>query len=100
MTFEGFFNKPIEAVIIETYGSGNMASDRKNICRILKDACDRGIIVVNVSQCRKGLVTSSYETGNILSKIGVIFAGDMTVECALAKLSYLLGVIYLLIKEI
>jgi len=36
-------------------------------------------------------VTSSYESGHALSKIGVVFAGDMIVECALAKLSYLLG---------
>ncbi len=62
-----------------------MASDRKKILEILRDACDRGIIVINVSQCRKGLVSNIYESGNVLTKIGVIFAGDMTVECALTK---------------
>ena len=91
-TFQKFFLRPIEAVIIETYGSGNMSTDRKGILEILKEACNDGIIIVNVSQCRKGLLIDSYETSNILSQIGVIFSGDMTVECALSKLSYLLGV--------
>jgi lysophospholipase len=86
-------------VIVETYGAGNMASDRKKILEILRDACDRGIIVINVSQCRKGLVSNIYESGNVLTKIGVIFAGDMTVECALTKLSYLLGVLICLIRN-
>ena len=57
-----------------------MSSDRIGILEILKEACNDGVIIVNVSQCRKGLVINSYETGNILSQIGVIFAGDMTVE--------------------
>lgn len=65
--------------------------DRPSIFKILQEANERGIIIVNVSQCRKGLVSTYYECGNILEKYGVVFAGDMTVECALSKLSYLLG---------
>ena len=68
-----------------------MPSDRPNILKIIKEACDKGVIVVNVSQCRKGLVNSSYECGKILENLGMVLAGDMTVECALAKLSFLLG---------
>jgi len=68
-----------------------MPRDRPEIFEIMKEANDRGVIIVNVSQCRKGLVSTNYECGKILEKYGVIFAGDMTVECALAKLSYLLG---------
>lgn len=79
------------AVIIETYGSGNMPLDRPAIFKILQEANNRGIIIVNVSQCRKGVVSNSYECGSALEKYGVVFAGDMTVECCLAKLSYLLG---------
>ena len=76
---------------METYGSGNMPRDRPVILEIMKEANDRGVIIVNVSQCRKGIVSTNYECGKILEQYGVVFAGDMTVECALAKLSYLLG---------
>jgi len=90
-TFASFFRDSIKAVIIETYGPGNIPSNRPKIIEILKNATDRGVVVVNVSQCRKGLSTNTYECGGLLDSVGVIFAGDMTVECALAKLSYLLG---------
>lgn len=68
-----------------------MPRDRPEIFEIMKEANDRGVIIVNVSQCRKGIVSTNYECGKILEQYGVVFAGDMTVECALAKLSYLLG---------
>lgn len=68
-----------------------MPRDRPRILEIMKEANERGVIIVNVSQCRKGLVSTNYECGGMLESIGVVFAGDMTVECALAKLSYLLG---------
>lgn len=58
---------------------------------VLKNATENGITIVNVSQCRKGLVGESSYSGNLLESLGVINAGDMTVECALSKLSYLLG---------
>jgi lysophospholipase len=77
-------------VVIETYGSGNLPKDRPKILEIMKEANSRGVLIVNVSQCRKG-IASNYETGALLESIGVVYAGDMTVECCLAKLSYLLG---------
>lgn len=51
---------------METYGSGNMPKDRPNIFNIMKEANEKGIIIVNVSQCRKGLVSKNYECGKIL----------------------------------
>jgi len=90
-TFATFFEPPIEAVIIETYGVGNIPSNRPKLIETIKKANERGVIIMNVSQCKKGEVSSSYETGSILERLGVIFAGDITVECALAKLAYLLG---------
>ena len=68
-----------------------MPRDRPEIFEIMKEAIERGVIIVNVSQCRKGLVSKSYECGKLLEKYGVVFARDMNVECVLAKLSYLLG---------
>lgn len=43
-----------------------MPKDRKNIFKIMQEANEKGIIIVNVSQCRKGLVTKNYECGKVL----------------------------------
>ena len=78
-------------VIIGTYGLGNFPSNRPDLLEVIKKAINDGVIVINVTQCIKGDVSDIYEGAVILSKIGVINGLDMTLKCALAKLSYLLG---------
>ncbi|PFH54149.1 hypothetical protein AMATHDRAFT_72676 [Amanita thiersii Skay4041] len=89
-TFSAFFMPPIRGVILETFGAGN-APQRPDLIKVIKEACDRGIVVVAITQCIKGSVSDAYETGRSLLRVGVVPGNDMTPECALAKLTYLLS---------
>ncbi|KAF9484695.1 L-asparaginase [Pholiota conissans] len=89
-TIRAFCMPPIRGVVLETFGAGN-APQRKDVVEALKEACDRGVVVVAITQCSKGSVSDAYETGRTLLQSGVIPGGDMTPECALTKLGYLLS---------
>ena len=79
------------AIILETYGSGNAPSG-KWFTDTLKKAIDRGLIVLNITQCLAGRVDmDTYSTGKALKNIGVTGGGDCTTEAAVAKLFFLLG---------
>lgn len=82
----------IRGLILETFGMGNVpgGSDGQ-LTNVIKSAVERGIVVVNVSQCVNGFVSPVYAPGTQLGRAGVIFGLDLTAEAALAKLSYLLS---------
>ena len=72
MQIKSFLQAPMEGVVLQTYGSGNVP-DRD--CHMylfeeLKAACDRGVIVINCTQCSKGLVKEKY-SGGIVSASGL-----------------------------
>jgi len=82
----------LKGVILETFGAGN-APDSKWFIDLLKEAINKNIPIVNVTQCIGGSVLlGHYETSNQLKKIGIIDGKDITTESAIAKLKYLIGV--------
>jgi len=81
----------VKAVVMETFGSGN-APSQTWFLKLLEDTINRGVHIVNVTQCSGGSVNmGQYETSLALKKIGIISGFDITTESALAKLMYLLG---------
>ncbi|RDX50050.1 L-asparaginase [Lentinus brumalis] len=89
-TIRAFLMPPTRGVVLETFGAGN-APQRTDLVEALKEACDNGVVIVAITQCTKGSVSDAYETGRSLLQAGVVPGGDMTPECALTKLSYLLS---------
>ncbi len=81
----------LRAVILESFGAGN-APRKKWFFDELMKASDKGIIVVNRTQCSTGSVEMGrYETSLNLMNSGVISGFDITTEALVAKLMYLLG---------
>lgn len=86
-----FAAEGLKAVVLETYGSGN-APRKEWFLRLLHEANEKGIVVVNVTQCSAGTVEMErYETGYQLLQAGIVCGYDSTTESAVTKLMFLLG---------
>lgn len=82
---------PIQGVVLECFGAGNVPSTNGPLLDALEAAVNRGVTIIAVTQCIRGAADLDlYATGRALSKIGVVSGLDITAEAALTKLGYLL----------
>lgn len=84
------FNSPkLKSIVMRSYGSGN-APQLSWLKDGIRRASDRGIVIVNISQCLAGKVEMErYGSGYHLLSSGTISGYDSTIEAAVTKLMFL-----------
>jgi L-asparaginase len=82
----------LKAIILETFGAGN-ATLEPWFFNWMESTKNKGIIIVNITQCIQGTVEQGkYETGAAFKKLGTLSGADMTLEATVTKLMFLLGI--------
>ena len=80
----------IKGIVLRTYGTGNAPTSPWFI-EAIREVINRGVIVLNVTQCVNGGVNTRYLAGDMLAAAGVISGYDLTFEAAITKMMFLFG---------
>ena len=90
--FRPIFTDDLNAIVLETFGTGNIPDYDESLVPLLERSIKKGTIVCVCTQCAQGTVRlGAYETSSALAKAGAVSGSDMTTEAAVAKLYYLLS---------
>ena len=90
--WQGLLNDKVKGAVLLSYGAGNALEQNQDLLDLLKKATDRGVVIVNVSQCGAGdVVAGEYAAGSALVKAGVTSGKDITYEAAFVRLHFFIG---------
>lgn len=81
-----------EAIILLSYGSGNLPALDSELMSALRQAHSQGVLLVNLSQCPIGHVEQGvYQAGSLLQELGALDGFDLTPEAAFTRIHFLLA---------
>ena len=88
--FEPMITSNLKAVVLETFGSGNIPTNNIPLVEGIRKSAENGTIITVCSQCHMGsTILGAYATSNDLVESGAVSCRDMTIEAAITKLYYL-----------
>ncbi len=90
--FEYIRSMGFKGVVIEGFGLGGVHYLRRNLIDGIKKLLDEGVAVLLTTQCRyEPSDPMVYESGRLAVESGILQGFDMTSECAVTKLMWVLG---------
>jgi L-asparaginase len=79
-------------VVIEGFGLGGLHCLRRNLLEGIKTLLEQDVAVLLTTQCRyEPSAPMVYETGRLAVELGILQAYDMTSECAVTRLMWVLA---------
>ena len=56
-TLKTLLQPPLRGLVMQTFGAGNAPDADPVFLGLLKEACDRGVVIINITQCAQGMST-------------------------------------------
>lgn len=84
-----FIRENYKAVVIESYGTGGIATEGVDLAGSIRELAEAGIIVAITTQClEEGVDLQLYEVGRQLPLSKIVYARDMNSEALVPKLMW------------